>query len=440
VQNTSWTTSIDVCRRLRSPVIIGEPQLRGCSVFGPKSRVILIYVTLACGITTACDIAGPNDTYDIPRAVTRPIPVSGTQRFSVVSSGFMHTCAIDTSGSAWCWGDNRYQQTGQANSSPCPDFGNVECVVRPAPVAPELRFASISAGGTHTCALTVEGAAYCWGGGYHGNDRGVLGNGQLTLSAAPVPVSGGLRFRTISAGGRVTCAIAVDGRGYCWGMGGTVGDGTREDALVPTPVSGNLEFIALSSGGVHSCGVITDGSAFCWGSNQYGQIGDGRMTGLMMGSGSGPIVPTGVTTDLVFESIVAGGNHTCATTRDNMVFCWGYNHVGQLGTGAPGAPQATPRAVVATGLTGTTGNSVHTCALRSGGEAVCWGGNWFGAIGDGTSTAQNTGSERPVPTTTLTSIRFSAISAGGSHTCALATDGRAWCWGDRGRGQLGDVN
>lgn len=403
-----------------------------------KARHLLICIALAVPFAAGCGIVEPGDTFDIPRAVTRPVKVSGDQQFTAIASGFFHSCALDTAGRAWCWGGNLYRQTGQSDPGvPC-DNGSARCIVRPSLVETNLTFAAISAGVTHSCALTSEGLAYCWGGGYV-NERGILGDGQMTLSAKPVPVAGGLRFKSISAGGRITCAVSTDDKGYCWGLGGMVGDGTENDALSPVQVAGNLSFTSVSAGGLHACGVTTAGAMWCWGSNQLGQIGDGRVTGLPMGAGSGPSAPVRVNTEKVFESVVAGGGHTCGVTRESEVLCWGQNHVGQLGIGAPGQPQSTPRMVVGgSGLRGVAANAVHTCALKPDGAARCWGGNWFGAIGDGTSTAQNTGSERFVPTPPITSVLFSQISAGGSHTCALAKDGRAWCWGDRARGQMGD--
>jgi alpha-tubulin suppressor-like RCC1 family protein len=137
--------------------------------------------------------------------------------------------------------------------------------------------------------------------------------------------------------------------------------------------------------------------------------------------------------------VTVGGDHACGLTAEGDVLCWGRNHVGQTGAGAAGEPQPAPRPVAGAGAyVQVAAGLVHTCALRPGGVAVCWGGNWFGGLGDGISTAANTGAERPTPTPVRTDLTFVQIAPGGSHTCALAGSGRAWCWGDRARGQLGD--
>ena len=52
---------------------------------------------------------------------------------------------------------------------------------------------SVSAGGFHTCSVTVDGWAYCWG----ENDRGQLGDATNADSNVPVLVSGGLKFSTV---------------------------------------------------------------------------------------------------------------------------------------------------------------------------------------------------------------------------------------------------
>lgn len=397
------------------------------------TKTILLAAAL---FLSACGIVDPNRTYDIPRAVTVPTLGGGNQQFVQIASGFFHVCALDVSGQAWCWGDNQYKQSGRSEAGSRCDQTST-CILRPALVETSLRFKAVSAGVTHSCGITQDGSAYCWGGGYE-NGRGILGNGQLTTSASPVRVAGSVVFKSISVGGRVTCGVATDQSAYCWGTAGTIGDGQRLDALAPALVRGNHHFASISAGSSHVCALDTDAIAWCWGSNQYGQIGDGRITAIGIGTGSGPTSPTRVASDRLFRTLSAGSGHTCGTSVEGENLCWGDNGLGQLGIGEPSAPQPLPVQVKdGAGLTGIVASVVHTCALAPDGGSMCWGGNWFGALGDGTSTAENTGSERPVPTPARTSTRFTQIAPGGSHTCALAKDGRVLCWGDKGRGQIG---
>src|SRR5439155_26386902 len=98
-----------------------------------------------------------------------------------------------------------------------------------------LSFAAISAAQS-SCGLTTSGAAYCWG----FNKWGQLGNGTTTNSATPVPVSGGLTFEAISAGGQQSCGLTTGGVAYCWGWNarGQLGNGTTTDRYTPVKVAG----------------------------------------------------------------------------------------------------------------------------------------------------------------------------------------------------------
>ena len=88
----------------------------------------------------------------------------------------------------------------------------------------------------------------------------------------------------------------------------------------------------------------SDGSVACWGYN-----GDGQAT-----------PPAGS-----FDSVSAGGNHTCGVRSNGPVVCWGYNEYGQ----------ATPPAGFFVSVSAGGG---QTCGVRSDGSAACWGGNWDG--------------------------------------------------------------
>lgn len=85
----------------------------------------------------------------------------------------------------------------------------------------------------------------------------------------------------------------------------------------------------------------------------------------------------------------------------------------------------------------------HTCALISDGSAYCWGSNEAGQLGVPADTTTCLREDRripcePAPVAVRGGLKFRQISAGALHTCGLALDGRVYCWGDNLRGALGD--
>jgi len=77
--------------------------------------------------------------------------------------------------------------------------------------------------------------------------------------------------------------------------------------------------------------------------------------------------------------------------------------------------------------------ALHTCVVKSDGSAWCWGYNLYGRLGDNSTTDRHT----PVHVSGMSS-GVSQISAGAEHTCAVKSDGSAWCWGYNQDGRLGD--
>jgi len=155
-------------------------------------------------------------------AIGEGIPVSG------LATGSGHTCALDGAGGVLCWGSNSSGQLGSAG--PPPGHG------WPTRAAVPVTLVSLAAGGEHSCGLTAAGAAYCWG----SNSNGQLGTGTIGGTFVPAgPVSGGLTFVSLSAGGSYTCGVTPSGAIYCWGANasGQLGDGTQTDRATPTRVT-----------------------------------------------------------------------------------------------------------------------------------------------------------------------------------------------------------
>ena len=117
---------------------------------------------------------------------------------------------------------------------------------------------------------------------------------------------------------------------------------------------------------------------------------------------------------------------------------WGKNDFGQLGDNTT-TNSSVPVAVNTTGtingepVTAISAGDSHTCAV-AGGRAYCWGRNWAGQLGNNSTTDSDV--PVPVDTSGVLTGTVTSIGAGRFHTCAVA-GGEAFCWGDNSSGQLG---
>ena len=228
-----------------------------------------------CGLTTggAAYCWGYNGVGELGNGTTTnspiPVAVTGMLTFTAVTTGDSHACGLTSSHAVYCWGANRSAQLGD---------GTTTNRTSPMLVAGGLTFTTVSAGLVHTCGVATSGAAYCWG----ANDSGELGDGSTVDSRTPLAVAGGLTFQVVSAGGGYTCGVTTTGAAYCWGanFSGQLGTGTFSGpSLVPAPVSGGLVFGVVSAGGAHTCGRTSGGTVYCWGSNSDGELGNGSTSG-----------------------------------------------------------------------------------------------------------------------------------------------------------------
>ncbi len=294
-------------------------------------------------------------------------------------------------------------------------------IAAPAPPLPTSR-TRIVTGGRHTCLLGDDDRGFCWG----GNDRGQLGTGSTSGTVSPMPITFEKRFIAVAPGLSHSCAIDANGATWCWGENerGQLGDRTTTSHAAPARVYVERRFRSVTSGAAHSCALDTTGSAWCWGANGSGQLGDG--------STKDQAVPVAVATSRRFISLDAGWNFTCGLDTEHRALCWGDDRAGQLGDGATAGGGEVASVLGRQSFTSISAGSAHACGVTSGGEAYCWGANSNGQLGNGSA------SNRSAPTRVSSETRFVAIAAGAVHTCALSAEGASYCWGRNTYGQLGD--
>ena len=331
------------------------------------------------------------------------IHATGTTRVAAVTAGFRHTCALTTSGVAFCWGDNSQGQLGN---------GTLASGATPVPIATSVRFRELAAAWSHTCGITIVGESLCWG----DNSIGQAGI-PATRAATPTPTHANDAFTGITTGFIHSCAI-TQGDVVCWGSNqqGQLGGAHPEK----TRITG-LQLTQVSAGEFHSCAIRASSTAVCWGWNTSGELGTGAASSAVVST------PTPVSGNLQFTRIAAGVRHTCALATGGRAYCWGRNAVGETGQDpfvGTSLPTEVPSGESFTSI--GTGNT-HTCAL-SGQRAFCWG----------STPANGTAAATKFPTL-VSSLQFTAIATGFDHSCAVA-DGAVWCWGSNSHGQLAQTS
>jgi alpha-tubulin suppressor-like RCC1 family protein len=377
------------------------------------------------------------------RAYPAPVLDGAGKAVSAASvvSGDRFSCAI-AGGGVRCWGRGELGELGTGAAAP----DTAAPVIVRQDGAPLAGVVELAAGGYHACARRDDGAVACWG----SNNYGQVGNGTTGGILPPVTIDLGGPAERIEAGGDHSCAI-VAGAAKCWGRNnyGQLGDGTMDSKPAPVGVVGldgvSVTVTDLAAGEGHTCAIVMSGAikgaVRCWGGNGDGQIGNPG-TGW---EGSKTPVQTDTLDGITREaaSISAGNYHTCAALPGSSAMCWGLGSNGQIGQGSDQSA-TTPVPVKGTGGVGAlsgidaveAGDS-HTCARLATGALRCWGNNYAGQLGTGGYQYSNT--PVAVLATGGAELDVAAVSAGGVHTCAVASAGGAVsCWGNRSNGQLGD--
>jgi alpha-tubulin suppressor-like RCC1 family protein len=308
------------------------------------------------------------------------------------------------------------------------------------------------------------------GGGSNASDAGDAGSetggssisggstGGSTAADTPLPVT----TRRVGSGADYSCAIRTDGVVKCWGrndrgqngVGNTEAHGDEPNEMGDKLAAVDLKAraVSLAVGWYHACALLEGGAVKCWGSNNSGQlaVGDTRDRGVKPGEVSA-LAAIDLGHDRPVVAIAAGDGFNCVAFDDGRLKCWGQNDLGQLGLGdregrgdAPNEMGARlPFVDLGQGarVKGISLGSGHACAVLTDGRVKCWGGAAEGQLGLGDTRLRGT-----LPADTgdgLAAVdlgkgaRAVAVALGAYHSCAVLDDGRAKCWGNSERGQLG---
>ena len=241
----------------------------------------------------------------------------------------------------------------------------------------------------------------------------VIDLGRMPVVIHPGPVQAGIRSARRWGGLSGYCVVLSDGRASCLNSTGQW-----------VPQGGDLRFTSISTSNNHGCALAVDGRAFCWGSNGRGQLGQGYTFGFAATGG------------IATEPVEVGGNHrwlsieadghsqTCGITTDRVPLCVGHNDFGQLGR----EPRASTDSVLAEWgsgyrLTSLWTDHFTTCGIDVGGAVYCSG--MFNGPSSG------------IPVRIAEPGEFTAVAVGSQHGCVLDPAGAAHCWGLNNHGQLG---
>ena len=290
----------------------------------------------------------------------------------------------------------------------------------------------LMAGRKHTLVLNTDGTILAGGSGGNGQ----IGDGTTHLRTNLVSVAGASNVVGIAAGELFSYAWKSNGTAWAlaWGddRSGEMGNGTTTHRQTNAiPITNLTAVIGMSAGNRHGLAVDTNGLVWAWGANDHGQLG----TNIMVYNRLNPM-PVANLAGAV--AVAAGSYHSLALKTNGTVWGWGSAKQGELGDGTTPPLRTIP--VQAAGLTNISAIAAGKDFSLAISNGVVW--QW-GAI------------EQPYPyngllfqsstPTKVTIIRLGgppltnivAIAAGWYHVLALKSDGTVWSWGYDGHCQLG---
>ena len=192
------------------------------------------------------------------------------RRVVAVSAGYSTSLAVTADGGVWSWGGGFFGRLGHGDQQHQLLPKKIEALAG-------QRVVAVLAGDEHSLALTADGVWSCGRGHYgmlgHDNQRSLLLPNKIEALA-------GQRVVAVSAGESHSLALTADGAVCSWGGGGCgqLGHGDEQRQLLPKKIEAlaDQRVIAVSTGPFHSIALTADSAVFTWGKGEQGCLGHGE--------------------------------------------------------------------------------------------------------------------------------------------------------------------
>jgi alpha-tubulin suppressor-like RCC1 family protein len=316
------------------------------------------------------------------------------------------------------WGRNSSGELG---------LGNITNYSSPKQVGSLTDWLTVAGGYNFGAAIKTDGTLWTWG----ANNYGQLGLGVTTKYSSPKQV--GALTNWLSVASTYTSCAAVKTNGTLWTWGDnryyTLATGNSTAYSSPIQIGALTNWSQLACDNYNVLAIKTDGTLWAWGSNYWGNLGLGSR-------GNYYSSPAQVGTLTTWANVACGGSVSMAIKTDGTVWIWGYNGYGNLGLGNITTNYSSPKQIGSltnwSKISSADSQTVHS--IKTDGTLWAWGYNGVGQLGTG----DITNVKSPVQVGALSN--WSTIKHSHDSAYALQTNGTLWSWGLNDYGQLGVGN
>ena len=322
----------------------------------------------------------------------RPALVKDVENAVDVVAGGMHTVVLDIEGDVWTFGCNDEGSLGRLVEE------EEECFI-PGKVSLPEKVVQISAGDSHSAALTETGQVWLWGTFRDSSGPiGLLTWAQLEKEPVQVTLAGRDQVVRIVSGGDHLAMLTQGGDIYTMGnseqgqlgrvpekFGHRGGRRGGQMLLMPDKIhskSKSKKFSNVWAGSYNTVALTTAGEVLVMGLNNYSQMGiDHNKSGLTFFM---PVLSEELS-GRDWEQVAIGQHHTLGLDREGRVFCLGRSEYGRLGLGE-GTGDA-GRATVVSKVEGEAAQvacgTAVSYAVTKQGVSYSWGMGTNGQLGTG---------------------------------------------------------